>query len=134
MANTNCLKGIRCPKCLQEDQFQVEGTCMFDVTDQGSEANGDHEWDGTSVTTCVECGHTANMSDFEIENQEPLSRCQNCEWLGIPVIGLEAIPDLTQRISPGEAVPSGECPECGALCHEATAEEIAAEEESEDGE
>jgi len=27
------------------------------------------------------------------------------------------IPDLTQRITPGEPVPAGECPECGALVH-----------------
>jgi len=29
------------------------------------------------------------------------------------------IPDLLQRISPGEPVPLGECPECGALVHAA---------------
>lgn len=27
------------------------------------------------------------------------------------------IPDLTKRIAPGEPVPYGECPECGALAH-----------------
>jgi endogenous inhibitor of DNA gyrase (YacG/DUF329 family) len=27
------------------------------------------------------------------------------------------IPDLLQRISPGEEVPIGECPDCGALVH-----------------
>ena len=27
------------------------------------------------------------------------------------------IPDLLQRISPGEPVPIGECPDCGALVH-----------------
>lgn len=27
------------------------------------------------------------------------------------------IPDLLERISPGEPVPIGECPECGALVH-----------------
>ena len=28
------------------------------------------------------------------------------------------IPDLTERIAPGEPVPFGECPDCGALVHE----------------
>jgi hypothetical protein len=28
-------------------------------------------------------------------------------------------PDLAERVSPGEPVPSGECPRCGALVHEA---------------
>jgi hypothetical protein len=27
------------------------------------------------------------------------------------------IPDLAERIAPGEPVPAGECPECGALVH-----------------
>ena len=27
------------------------------------------------------------------------------------------IPDLTERIAPGEPVPAGECPDCGALVH-----------------
>lgn len=132
MANTNCLEGIRCPKCLHEDGFKISGWCVFDVTDECSSADGDHEWDSESNCTCNECEYSADFSRFYVADQEPLSWCQNCEWLGIPVIGLEAIPDLTQRIMPGEPVPSGECPDCGALCHEATAEEIAAEEESDD--
>lgn len=27
------------------------------------------------------------------------------------------IPDLLERIAPGETVPIGECPDCGALVH-----------------
>ena len=27
------------------------------------------------------------------------------------------IPDLLERIAPGEPVPAGECPDCGALVH-----------------
>ena len=38
-------------------------------------------------------------------------------------MGLEQIPDLTERITEGEIVPSGECPKCGALCHAVTATE-----------
>jgi hypothetical protein len=42
--------------------------------------------------------------------------CQNCgvfvdEW------EIKPIRDLEQRVSPGEEMPSGECPDCGALCH-----------------
>jgi len=31
------------------------------------------------------------------------------------------IPNLLERLSPGEPVPYGECPDCGALVHEAQA-------------
>ncbi len=45
------------------------------------------------------------------------SECANCSWTGTPKIGLNEIPDLHQRIDEGGTVPSGECPECGALCY-----------------
>lgn len=30
---------------------------------------------------------------------------------------LKPIKHLEQRVAPGEEMPSGECPDCGALCH-----------------
>lgn len=46
-----------------------------------------------------------------------MNKCDNCECTGEPEIELADIPDLFQRIEPGGVVPSGECPECGALCY-----------------
>ena len=42
--------------------------------------------------------------------------CDNC---GQTFAGkkLKQIKDLLQRVEPGGIVPSGECPECGALCY-----------------
>lgn len=48
---------------------------------------------------------------------EEQSACDNCTWQGDPTIELEEIPDLAMRLDPGEEVPSGECPKCGALCY-----------------
>ncbi len=45
------------------------------------------------------------------------SECGNCHWYGVPDIGLAHITDLLERIEPGGELPSGECPECGALCY-----------------
>lgn len=45
--------------------------------------------------TCDNCGH----------------RCPEFE------VAFPDIPDLLERINPGERVPAGECPECGALVH-----------------
>lgn len=64
MTNTNCLEGIRCPKCSQEDRFFITGCAQFEVTDDGSEAVGDHEWDEGSSTRCPECNHIAPLKDF----------------------------------------------------------------------
>lgn len=49
----------------------------------------------------VECGNCG-----EVWDEEALKRV------------FPDIPDLTERIAPGEPVPAGECPECGALVHE----------------
>lgn len=70
MPNENCLEGMRCPKCKQEDRFKIVGMVTFDVTDDGSEAIGDHEWDRNSPCSCPECDHDGIVKNFMIENQK----------------------------------------------------------------
>jgi uncharacterized protein len=41
-------------------------------------------------------------------------RCQDCAWKG-DEMDCNAIEDLFERVAPGEPMPSGECPTCGAL-------------------
>lgn len=45
-----------------------------------------------------------------------LHQCQDC---GATLQDSEVVPakDLSLRVEPGEPMPSGECPFCGALCH-----------------
>jgi hypothetical protein len=64
--NTNCLRGVRCPKatCGSEGPFQIEGTAMFEVHDDGTESFGDVDWDDDSQVTCTACGHSAPMLAF----------------------------------------------------------------------
>jgi len=50
-------------------------------------------------------------------NKDMNSHCDNCDWKGEPKIKLGDIPDLNERLDEGSVVPSGECPECGALCY-----------------
>src|SRR5512142_2728652 len=42
--------------------------------------------------------------------------CWDCGSIW-PTQGLAPIRDLSERVEEGEPIPSGECPECGALCH-----------------
>jgi hypothetical protein len=55
MPNTNCLAGIQCPQCGQEDRFKITAMVTYLVTDEGSDPGGDHEWDDNSFTLCCEC-------------------------------------------------------------------------------
>ena len=68
MPNTNCLEGMKCPKCHQEDGLKIEATCIFTVTDDGTEDEGNgHEWGDTNYCECPDCGHHGTVSDFTIE-------------------------------------------------------------------
>lgn len=53
----------------------------------------------------------------ERRGAEPVetATCQNCDWIGYarstgPIMG-----NIFERVTPGEIMPRGECPECGAL-------------------
>ena len=61
MTNTNCLENVRCPKCDQEDHFQITALITCLVTDNGSEPVGDHNWDDGSPTHCIECGFDGKL-------------------------------------------------------------------------
>jgi DNA-directed RNA polymerase subunit RPC12/RpoP len=71
MTNTNCLEGVRCPKCGQEDRFKIVALTTCLVTDDGSEPVGDHEWDDESATRCPECGFDGTLKDFSNKPKLP---------------------------------------------------------------
>lgn len=71
MSNANCLEDIRCPNCGQEDRFFIIGGAQFEVTDEGSETIGDHEWGDESPTRCPDCEHTGTLNDFRIQTELP---------------------------------------------------------------
>ncbi len=49
-----------------------------------------------------------------------LYECQNCNEKSTleALVNVDAIPGIHERVAPGEPMPAGECPHCGALCHE----------------
>lgn len=51
-----------------------------------------------------------------MNKKSEMHECQNCgkRW---PLEKLKEILHLLERVAPGEIMPSGECPECGAVCH-----------------
>lgn len=60
--------------------------------------------------------------DSQTEAEGPYARCQNCEAVW-PESVLDKIVDLHERVWPGEPMPSGDCPVCGALCQRITKKE-----------
>jgi DNA-directed RNA polymerase subunit RPC12/RpoP len=71
MPNKNCLEGIRCPECDQDDNFKIVGKAWFDVTDDGTSEFTDVEWDDDSACRCPDCGFTATLLHFREPENSP---------------------------------------------------------------
>ena len=65
MPNSNCLQNIKCPKCGNETSFRIEASIICTVTDDGSEATGDHHhWDENSYACCPLCETEGKLAIF----------------------------------------------------------------------
>lgn len=69
--NTNCLKGIRCPKCGNESSFHISTFVTAIVTDEGATAEGDMEWDDESPILCPDCEHFGTVKQFHRREERP---------------------------------------------------------------
>lgn len=58
----------------------------------------------------------ANGIDLLPEDRERDVECSSCDWTGIEGYTL-TIQNFFERVLPGETMPAGECPHCGALAH-----------------
>ena len=75
--NTNCLEGVRCPKCQQQDGFYIEALIKVYVTDDGTEdQGGNYIWSESSPCACGDCGHAGPLAEFT-EGGAPV-KAANC--------------------------------------------------------
>lgn len=73
MSNTNCLEGMACPKCGEEEPFNIEMKSVFTIYDQGTDSYGDTEWGDESYCECLHCHFYGTVANFKQE-QEPTER------------------------------------------------------------
>lgn len=69
MANDNCLKGLRCPKCKNEYMLRIATTCWAEVMDGGIEDSFEHEWVDNSACVCPTCQWVGTIKDFTIKKK-----------------------------------------------------------------
>lgn len=55
---------LGCPACGQADHLQIVITTLARISPEGSDCEGDHEWDDGSYCRCPECGHDGIVADF----------------------------------------------------------------------
>lgn len=68
--NVNCLEGLACPKCGQDDKLLITGRAVFEVVDDGvDDTRGDIEYDWNSPTACAkwDCDFAGDLGDFRIK-------------------------------------------------------------------
>lgn len=61
--NTNCLEGIKCPKCGNEDEFVISVVAHATVTDDGFRKMQGGDWDDDSSIWC-RCGADGTVKTF----------------------------------------------------------------------
>jgi len=70
MTNTNCLNGMRCPKCKSFEPFKIEVKTTMKVFDDATDDHSDTEWNAASYCECCECGFFATVADFSETSSE----------------------------------------------------------------
>jgi len=70
--NENCLANVECPECGQNESFQISFRGEAKVQDDGSEGDGNHEWDEDSDCTCNGdgCSYMGILKDFTVGTPE----------------------------------------------------------------
>lgn len=65
MPNENCLKGVKCPKCGQDEKFGIAMDIVHEVTDDGvGDHIGEMDWADDSYCECRECWFSGKFKDF----------------------------------------------------------------------
>ena len=55
---------LGCPACGQANELVIAITTLARIAPDGSDPEGDHEWDETSYCRCPDCGHHGTVADF----------------------------------------------------------------------
>lgn len=58
--------GLACPRCGNADKLEIVIVCTAELTVNGSEDFGDHEWNGDSPCQCPDCDYAATVKNFKI--------------------------------------------------------------------
>ena len=65
MTNTNCLVGMKCPKCGSYEPFWIVVASMALMSDDGTDEIKDTEWNQSSYCKCWHCEFEGEVKDFK---------------------------------------------------------------------
>jgi len=113
--NTNCLAGMKCPKCASTGPFLMDTKCVLRWNDDGTDDEGTFPQDIDRVpdgrSTCEECGHNAPTVEFDAEQFYVLRGGKHCPYCGAEERSLET--DGPLQADGPNAGQDVRCNECG---------------------
>lgn len=62
--------GVACPGCGSDGELMVVVTVWAALSTDGTEPEGDHEWNEDSAMSCRACGHGGKVAAFRCEERE----------------------------------------------------------------
>ncbi len=62
---------LACPNCGSDESLQVQITVMADLSDEGTDPCGDHQWDDESFMRCRACSHAGIVKSFRVGEETP---------------------------------------------------------------
>jgi hypothetical protein len=63
--------GLACPNCQSDEHLQIAITAIAHLSCDGTEPEGDHEWDKDSYIRCGHCAHDGTVRDFRVNEVTP---------------------------------------------------------------
>ena len=57
---------LACPRCSQAETLSIVVSCTAILSIEGTDVQGDHDWDDTSCCFCDLCGHNGTVGEFRI--------------------------------------------------------------------
>lgn len=67
--NENCLIGLRCPKCGQEEPLQIRASTWVTMYDDSSGECTELDWDDSSEIICDGCNASGTVGEFRMGDQ-----------------------------------------------------------------
>lgn len=68
--NTNCLQGMKCPKCASPGPFSLSTMCTMTWSDDGTEDDGGNmDFNPEGMGQCHECDYVGDLKEFDAEKR-----------------------------------------------------------------
>lgn len=114
--------GVVCPGCRrgvvvrdEPDADDISEAYAAEQAEMFNETENQHKCGSCSLTWTTDVAENGEERVANVEGET--ANAPESSYIGMVFFDLTMIRDLGERLEPGSVVPSGECPDCDALCY-----------------